>query len=65
MGLAGLRQSLVTSTTFRKTEIRGGGGPFSTDCRKRGSHAQGVYPTQDSLRMGTARGRSRDKIFGS
>ena len=24
------------------------------DCRDRGSHARGVYPTQDTSRMGTA-----------
>ena len=30
-------------------------GTSSMDCRKRGSHARGVYPTQYTLRMGTAR----------
>ena len=30
-------------------------GPFSVDCRERGSHARGVYPTRDTSRMGTAR----------
>ena len=25
------------------------------DCREQGSHARGVYPTQDTSRMGTAR----------
>ena len=29
-------------------------GPASTDCRDRGSHARGVYPSQDTSRMGTA-----------
>ena len=29
--------------------------PFSVDCRDRGSHARGVYPTQDTSRLGTAR----------
>ena len=29
-------------------------GPFSIDNREQGSHARGVYPTQDSSRMGTA-----------
>ena len=29
--------------------------PFSMDCRERGSHARGVYTTQDTLRMGTAK----------
>ena len=28
---------------------------FSTDCRDRGSHARGVYPTQYASRMGAAR----------
>ena len=30
-------------------------GPFSMDYRERGSHAQGVYPTQDTSHMGTAK----------
>ena len=30
-------------------------GPFCIDFRERGSHARGVYPTQDTSRMGTAR----------
>ena len=29
--------------------------PFSMDCRERGSHARGVYPTQGTFRMETAR----------
>ena len=29
-------------------------GTPSMDCRKRGSHARGVYPTKDTSRMGTA-----------
>ena len=28
--------------------------PFSIDPRERGSHARGVYPTENTLRMGTA-----------
>ena len=30
-------------------------GPFSMACGERGSHARGVYHTQDTSRMGTAR----------
>ena len=29
--------------------------PFSMDYRERGSNAEGVYPTQDTLRMRTVR----------
>ena len=29
-------------------------GPLIMDYRERGSHARGVYPTQDTSRMGTA-----------
>ena len=29
------------------------------ECREQGSHALGVYPKQDTSRMGTARGSSR------
>ena len=29
--------------------------PFSMGCRERGSHTRGVYPTQGTSRMGTAR----------
>ena len=29
--------------------------PSRLDYRERGSHARGVYPTQDSSRVGTAR----------
>ena len=36
-------------------------GPLSIDCRERGSHAQDVYPTQDTLRMGTARVKSENR----
>ena len=32
--------------------------PFRMDCRELRSHARGVYPAQDTTRMGTARGRS-------
>ena len=31
------------------------------DCRVRGSHARGVYPTQDTSRMGTARTKGKGK----
>ena len=34
-------------------------GPSSMDCRERGSYERGVYPTQDTSRMETAKGRSR------
>ena len=30
-------------------------GTSSMDCRERGFHAQGLYPTQDTSRMGTVR----------
>ena len=30
-------------------------GPFNIDYRERESHARGVYPTQDTSRLGTAR----------
>ena len=29
--------------------------PFSMNYREGGTHARGVYPTQDTSRMGTAR----------
>ena len=28
-------------------------GSFNMNCKERGSHARGVYPTQDTSRMGT------------
>ena len=31
------------------------------DCRERGSHARGVYPTQYISRMGTARVKQEEK----
>ena len=49
--IQGLKQSLVEAKKLQKTENKK---PFSMDCRERGSHAQGVYPTQDTSRMGTA-----------
>ena len=30
-------------------------------CRERGSHARGVYPTQDTSRMGTARVKQEEE----
>ena len=36
-------------------------GPFSMDCRERGSHARGVYPTQYTSRMGTARMKQEEE----
>ena len=33
----------------------------SIGCRERGSHARGVYPTQDTLRMGTARVKQEEE----
>ena len=30
------------------------------DYRDLGSHTRGVYPTQDTLRMGTARGKEEE-----
>ena len=34
---------------------------LSMDCRERGSHARGVYPTQDTSRMGTARVKQEEE----
>ena len=34
---------------------------FSTDCRERGSHARGVYPTQDTS-QGTARMKEEEEV---
>ena len=31
------------------------------DCRDRGSHARGVYPTHDTSRMGTARVKQEEE----
>ena len=31
------------------------------DCRERGYHARGVYPTQDTSRMGTARVKQEEE----
>ena len=31
------------------------------DCRERGSHARGVYPTHDTWRMGTARVKQEEE----
>ena len=31
--------------------------PFSMNCRERGSHARGVYSTQGTSRMGTAKAK--------
>ena len=36
-------------------------GPFSMDYRERGSHARGVYPTQYTSRMGTARTKQEEE----
>ena len=36
-------------------------GPFSMDYRERGTHAQGVYPTQYNSRMGTARVKQEEE----
>ena len=36
-------------------------GSSSADCRDRGLHARGVYPTQDTSRMGTARARVKQE----
>ena len=36
-------------------------GPISTDCRDRGSQARGVYPTQDTSRMRTARVKQEEE----
>ena len=38
-------------------------GSFSMECRERGSHGRGVYPTrtQDTSRMGTARVKQEEE----
>ena len=35
--------------------------PFNMDYRERSSHARGVYPTQDTSRMATARVKQEGK----
>ena len=37
-------------------------GIFSMDYREQGSHARGVYPTQYTLRMETARVKQEEEI---
>ena len=44
-------QALYGSITTRQKYK----GTSSMNCRERGSHARGVYPTQDTSRMGTAK----------
>ena len=36
-------------------------GPFSMDYRERKSHAQGIYPTQYTLRMRTVRMKQKEE----
>ena len=36
-------------------------GQFRMACREQGSHARGVYPTQDTSRMGTARVKQEEE----
>ena len=36
-------------------------GPFSMDYRERGSHARGVYPTQYTMRLETARAKQEEE----
>ena len=36
-------------------------GPSSMDCRERGSHAAGVYPTQDTSRMETVSVKQKEE----
>ena len=45
--IGGLEQSIVAVRTLQR--------PFIMDYRERGSYARGVYPTQDTSRMGAAR----------
>ena len=42
----------------KKTEYKG---PFSMNYRKQGSHARGVYPTQYTSCMGTARVKQEEE----
>ena len=51
--IRGIKQSLVAAETLQKTKQYNG--PFSMDCRERRFHARGVYPTQDTSLMRTAR----------
>ena len=43
-------QSLVAAKTLRGPKCKG---PFTMDYRERGSHARGVYPTQNILHIET------------
>ena len=47
-----MQSSPTTKHNPKRTKYKG---PSSMDCRERESHARGVYPTQDTSRMGTAR----------
>ena len=53
-----LGQSLRSIRVVHRPKYKG---PLSMDCRERGSHARGVYPTRDTLRMGTARVKQEEE----
>ena len=50
--------TVLCQDVAKKTKFKG---PFSINCRERGSDARGVYPTQDTLRMGTARVKQEEE----
>ena len=50
---------VITAVKPFRLEIKGG--PSSMGCRERGSHALGVYPRQDTSRMGTARMKQEEE----
>ena len=52
--IRGLEQYLVAAKDVAKHRN-------TRDNKKRGSHARGVYPTQDISRMGTARVKQEEK----
>ena len=57
--VGGLKQSYKSIRVVHSPKYKG---PFRMDCRKRGSHDQSVYPTQDtSLTHGNSKGKARGR----
>ena len=54
-----LSSLLVVAAKRRKTPKHKG--PFSIDYEEWRSHARGVYPTQDTSRMGTAKVKQEEE----
>ena len=52
---------MVFSRCEDVTKDRNTRGTSSMDCRERGSHARGVYPTYYTSRMETEKGEGRDR----